>query len=179
MTSIGNLRYPIGEHNRPHAYTDAELQKWISDIESLEKNISDLVSGWSAEQLNTPYREGGWNVRQVLNHLYDSHIHAYVRMKFALTEENPTIKPYFEARWAELPDATTEQVADAIRLLGLHHERWVRLMKSLTHAQWHRTFFHPDHQRNIPLWEQVHMYSWHSRHHFAHIAELAKRMGWK
>jgi hypothetical protein len=129
-------------------------------------------------QLDTPYRPGGWTVRQVVHHLPDSHLHAYTRIKLALTEEEPTIKPYEEARWAELPDARTGPIDPSLALLESLHQRWLLLLRQLRPSDFERRFRHPEHNRMFALDETIALYAWHGRHHVAHITSLRQRMGW-
>jgi hypothetical protein len=129
-------------------------------------------------QFDTPYRPGGWTVRQVVHHVPDSHLNAYLRFKLALTEENPTIKPYEEARWAELPDTAGTQIGVSLVMLEALHRRWVNLLRSMSEEQWGRTYFHPDQNKSLRLDGVLAMYSWHGKHHTAHITGLRERMGW-
>jgi hypothetical protein len=137
------------------------------------------VAGLDEPQLDTPYRPGGWTVRQVVHHVPDSHMNAYMRFHLALTEENPVIRPYFEARWAELPDAKSGPIAMSLGLLDTLHVRWVMLLGRMRDEDFARTYQHPEQpDRAIPLSEVLAMYAWHSRHHVAHITRLRERMGW-
>ena len=128
--------------------------------------------------MNTPYRDGGWTVKQVIHHVADSHLNAYVRCKLALTEDNPTIKPYEEAAWAELSDTKNLPVNVSLTLLHALHARWVEVMKNMSDAEWQRTFFHPEQNRKITLWGMLTTYAWHGKHHVAHITSLRDRMNW-
>lgn len=143
----------------------------------MPENLRAAVEGLSAAQLDTPYRDGGWTVRQLVHHLADSHMNSYVRFRLALTEDWPTIKPYDEKLWAQLSDASTAPVETSLELLTALHERWVLLLRSLTAEQWQRGYVHPDNSRQT-LAEAAALYAWHSRHHVAHITELRKRSGW-
>jgi hypothetical protein len=173
-----SLRYPIGDFSPPAESGDAERQAAIAVLAALPGNLRAAVSGLSDEQLATPYRPGGWTVRQLTHHVADSHMNAYVRIRLALTEDWPTIKPYEESRWAELADARTLPVEVSLSLLEALHRRWVVLLQSLGEADWQRGYVHPDMGRRQPLDAVLAMYSWHSRHHTAHIAALRSRMGW-
>ena len=135
------------------------------------------MQGLSQEKLNTPYRPGGWTVRQVVHHLPDSHLNSYVRFKLALTEDEPTIKPYYEDRWAELQEAKTAPIELSLALLDSLHKRWVLMLRSMKSEDWKRTFRHPD-LGVVSLEKNVALYSWHGRHHVAHITSLRERMGW-
>jgi hypothetical protein len=172
-----DLRYPIGRWKPEDNVSDELRNAWILDIASCPKHLRQAVAGLNVEQLDTPYRPEGWTVRQVTHHVPDSHLNAYVRFKLALTEEKPTIKPYDEARWAELPDSRTP-IEVSLDLLDSLHERWLRLLGSMTADQYRRSFIHPEHGREMRLDNVLGLYSWHSRHHVAHITSLRKRMGW-
>ena len=172
-----SLRFPIGEFQHEGKITDQLVETWIGQIASLPSEVRHAVQGLSAEQLDTPYRPEGWTVRQVVHHLADSHINSLIRFKWALTEDTPTIKPYYEERWAQLADYREVAVEDSIRFLeGLHH-RWVVLLRALSRDDLARTFVHPD-WGVTALDRCVGVYAWHGRHHVAHITRLAERMGW-
>jgi uncharacterized damage-inducible protein DinB len=175
--SLDSLRFPIGDFVEPDHLTPKDLQSAIGVIAALPENLRAAVDGLSDAQLDTPYRAGGWTLRQLVHHVADSHINAYVRMRLALTEDWPTIKPYDEARWAELADARTLPVEVSLSLLEALHRRWVTLLESLGESEWARGYIHPEMGRQS-LDEVVALYSWHSRHHTAHVTELRKRMGW-
>lgn len=171
------LRYPIGKFSAASANL-ADHQPAIAAIAALPENLRAAVDGLTAEQLDTPYREGGWTVRQLVHHVADSHINAYTRFRLALTEDWPTIKPYEEKLWAELADARTAPIDLSLDLLKALHQRWVLLLESLTEEQWQRGYVHPEHSRRQTLAEVAAMYDWHSRHHVAHITQLRKRSHW-
>ena len=172
-----DLQYPIGKFHRPTKWEDADRAAAIATIAALPKELAAAVSGLADAQLDTPYRPGGWHVRQVVHHVADSHANAYTRLRLALTENEPTIKPYAEALWAELLDARTMPVAASLRLLDALHARWVTLATSLTAAQCARTFRHPESGVQTIDWLFA-LYAWHGRHHTAHITELRKRESW-
>jgi uncharacterized damage-inducible protein DinB len=134
------------------------------------------IEGLSEQQLETPYRDGGWTVRQVVHHVADSHVNSYVRFKLAMTEEEPTIKPYMEDRWAELADSKSP-VEVSLSLLDSLHKRWNLLLRSFQSSDWQRTFRHPE-MGLLTLDQTLALYSWHGRHHVAHITTLRDRMGW-
>lgn len=163
-----SLRYPIGKFVQPAAYTNQDISQWIADIKALPQQIREAVIGLTNDQLNTPYRPGGWTIKQVVHHIADSHMNSIIRFKWALTEENPTIKPYHEDLWAKLGDYSLPVESSLLLLEGLH-QRMVALFESLTEEDWNRTFYHPDAQIEISLKRNLAMYSWHSRHHLAHI----------
>lgn len=173
------LKYPIGKFTYPDKIKKSDVNKMIKEIDKLPKRLKDAVKNLSEEQLNTAYRDGGWTVRQVIHHLADSHVNSYCRFRLALTEENPTIKPYVEAKWAELPDAKSLPVKFSLDLLKNLHKRWNVLLKSLDKDQLKRTFHHPDHNKDIRLDQTISLYAWHSNHHLAHINELKKRKNWQ
>src|SRR5579864_1069823 len=173
-----DLRYPVGQFQFPDAVSAEERKRYITEIAEAPAKLRSAVGGLSDQQLDTPYRPGGWTVRQVVHHVPDSHLNSYVRFRLALTEEEPTIKAYFEDRWAELPDARTAPVEISLRLLECLHARWVGLLRSLTDAEWKRTFRHPE-LGPISLEQNAALYAWHGRHHVAHILNLRERMGWK
>ncbi|CAH0343980.1 YfiT family bacillithiol transferase [Bacillus sp. CECT 9360] len=171
-----DLRYPIGEFNHEGTITLESINEWIKEIENAPGELKEAVKGLEDEQLDTPYRPDGWTVRQVVHHLADSHMNAYVRFKLALTENNPTIKPYQESEWAELPDSRMS-VEVSLTLLEALHARWVTLLRSLNSTQLEQTFQHPD-SGIVQVGYNIGLYAWHGRHHIAHITILRKRLGW-
>ena len=172
-----DLRYPIGPFKFEGQPSEQQLRQFISDIEQTPSRLRAAVSGLSAQQLETPYRPGGWTVRQVTHHVPESHMNAYVRMKLALTEDNPTIKPYDEARWAETPEVVRTPIGVSLTMLEALHERWVTLLKALGPADLARTFNHPESGR-WTLGKYVALYAWHGKHHVAHVTSLRERMRW-
>ncbi len=172
-----NLRYPIGQFSF-EALTERGREACVARIAAAPARLRAAVAGLSPEQLDTPYRPEGWTVRQVVHHVPDSHLNAYTRMRLALTEPTPTIKPYEEARWAELPDARTAPIDISLALLDALHARWLLLLRQLTPADGARAFWHPEHGREFTVDEVVAMYAWHGEHHVAHITSLRARMGW-
>jgi len=173
-----DLRYPVGKFRFPETITREERSKFVEQIAEAPLRLRSAVAGLGDSQLDTPYRPGGWTVRQVVHHVPDSHLNSYTRFRLALTEDEPTIKPYHEDRWAELPDARTAPVEVSLRLLECLHSRWLGLLRSLSDDQWKRTFRHPD-LGLISLEQNAALYAWHGRHHVAHITNLRERMGWK
>jgi hypothetical protein len=169
-------RFPVGKFRRAEADV-TNHPAHIADIAALPEALRAAIDGLSDTQLDTPYRDGGWTVRQLIHHVADSHMNAYVRMRLALTEDWPTIIPYDEKLWAELPDSRTAPIDLSLRILDGLHARWVLLLSSLEGDQWHRGYNHPVNGRQT-LAEAVALYAWHCRHHTAHITELRKRMGW-
>jgi len=174
---MSDLRYPIGKFEPYKTLTEEKQNELISDIEKMPDLLRKAVSGLSESQLDTNYRPDGWTVRQVVHHLFDSHQNAYTRFKLTMTEHEPTIKPYDETAWAELVDAKTAPVDISLMLLDNLHKRWVMYMKSLKLEDFSKNYTHPDHGKVNLVWG-LSMYSWHSRHHVAHITELRKRMSW-
>jgi DinB family. len=172
-----DLRFPIGPFTYRAAATAEERRQRIAAIERTPADLRQAVRGLSAEQLDTPYRPGGWTVRQVAHHVPDSHVNALIRFKLALTESNPTIRPYDEARWAELADVPGTPIEVSLRLLEALHERWVVLLRSLEPADYERTLFHPERNATMTLDELLALYAWHGPHHVAHITRLRARSG--
>ncbi len=169
-------RYPIGEHKRKDSITEHERLQLIQQIADAPANLRAAVRGLTETQLDTPYREGGWTVRQVVHHLPDSHLNAYVRCKLAMTENRPTIKPYEQQLWAELPDAKTGPVEPSLSLLESLHTRWVSFLQSLQPSDFARTLLHPE-SGVMSLDAVLQLYAWHGRHHTAQITSLKERMG--
>jgi DinB superfamily len=172
-----DIRYPIGRFARPAQVTDKALSDAVDVLASLPAKMRSAVAGLSASQLDTPYRSDGWTVRQVVHHVADSHMNAYIRCKLALTEDEPTIRPYDEARWAELVDSDTS-IDDSLAVLDGLHGRWVALLRGLKPGEAARTLVHPE----SGVWgvdQLVLLYGWHSAHHLAHITELRTRSGWR
>jgi uncharacterized damage-inducible protein DinB len=161
----------------PDKITPALRQSAIEKIAETPAKIRAAIKGLSESQLDTPYRDGGWTIRQVVHHVPDSHLNAYTRFKLALTEDVPTIKPYDEARWAELPDSRDTPIDTSLSLLGALHDRWVRLLRSMPDADFQRKLKHPEHGP-MSLDTVLAMYAWHGRHHVAHITSLRERQGW-
>ncbi len=170
-------RYPIGKFTYNGPPTEEERKRLIDILAEAPAALRAAVAGFSPQQMDTPYREGGWTVRQVVHHLPDSHMNAYVRFKLALTEEEPTVKPYAEALWAELTDNHTTPVETSLAMIENLHGRWVQLLIGLTPEQWKRSFRHPE-MGVVPLEKSLALYAWHGRHHVAHITELRRKMGW-
>jgi hypothetical protein len=174
---MSDLRYPIGEFVWKGSITAFEREHCIQTIAETPARLRLAVAGLSDQQLDTPYRDGGWTVRQVVHHLPDSHINAYVRTKLTLTEDQPLVKTYEEAKWAELADSK-RPIEPSLLLLDNLHLRWVELLRSLKPEDFMRTFRHPQHNGLVPFDWLMAVYSWHGPHHVAHITELRKRMGW-
>jgi hypothetical protein len=177
-----SLRYPIGKADQQpfyhQPYSEIAKQSLLRDIKMLPALIENAVINLDETQLHTPYRPGGWTIQQVVHHVADSHMNAYMRFKLALTEDNPIIKPYDEAAWAELSDSRFVPVNISFTLLHALHIRLHELMTHMEEADWSKTIFHPQQQRVLTLWNILATYSWHGRHHLAHITSLRERMGW-
>jgi uncharacterized damage-inducible protein DinB len=168
-------RYPIGRFSRPDEYTTAGVNLAIASIDCLPRKLLSLVSNLSRENWERQYRPGSWTVRQVAHHIVDANVNNYTRFKFALTEDNPTIKPYVEDRWAELPDARTGDMRPALDLISAIHSKWIQTLRTMRETEFRRTFFHPRLDRAVPLYEAVGMYAWHGEHHLAHIRSALSR----
>lgn len=171
------LRYPIGRFDRNKEVTAEVLEQSISTLQALPGQLRQALQGLNEAQLDTPYRPEGWTVRQVVHHLADSHMNSFIRFKLALTEDNPTIKPYQEELWAELPDSRQVPVEVSLMLLEALHHRWTVLLQSLAAVDWQRRFIHPDSGKTT-LAKAVALYAWHSRHHLAHITNLREFKNW-
>ena len=172
-----DLRYPIGQFEREGAVTEDAVARWIAEIEALPDQMRQAVSGLSDDQLDTRYRPGGWTLRQVVHHVPDSHLNSYIRFKWALTEEEPAIKVYDEALWAELADYRLVPIETSLDFLALLHAKWVALLRSLSREQLSRTLVHPDLGVVVLDW-YIGSYAWHGRHHLAHITTTVEREGW-
>ena len=174
MKSQDKQRYPIGRFEYGKSYTLDETRRNIRAIAQLPKELKKALKKLKSGQLDVPYRKGGWTPRQVVHHLADSHMNAYIRMKLAVTEQAPIIKPYEESDWAETEDSRSAPVKMSLKLLAPLHRRWVMFLESLSDEALERGYFHPEMQRIIPLPEAIALYAWHGRHHVAHIRLLAK-----
>ncbi len=171
-----DLRFPIGEFDKNIEITPELKAKFLNDIAKLPQLVRNVVEGLNDEQLDTPYRPEGWKIRQVVHHIPDSHLNSYIRFKWALTEDSPVIKPYFEERWAELGDSKMP-IENSLDLLEKLHFRWSQLLNSLSDDDFQRKLIHPD-TGEWNLLQMLALYSWHGNHHLAHITSLIKRNGW-
>ena len=178
LSETTQLAYPIGPFEAPDTYNETLLNQWISKIEAAPGWYDYSIENLDEAQLHTPYRPGGWTIVQVIHHVADSHMHAYIRLKLALTEQAPVIKPYDEKLWAELPEVNDVPVNVSVTLIHALHRRWVSTLRHLKAEDWERTYYHPESKQNIPLWKMTAMYAWHSKHHFEHIIRLRERMAW-
>lgn len=176
--TIEELQYPIGKFVCPETITGADTEDWTGVLEAFPSRLKELVAGLTDAQLDTPYRPGGWTVRQVIHHLYDSHTNSYVRFKWTLTEDSPVIKAYYEDRWAELFDTVSAPVKLSLQALEALHAKWVYLIKGLSDEDLQRVFIHPAGGKKVTLAENIGIYAWHSNHHYAHIRNLLERNNW-
>jgi uncharacterized damage-inducible protein DinB len=177
--TLEKLKFPIGKFEVPKEISATDLECYIKDLGAFPIRLQKEVANLSDEQLDTPYRTEGWTIRQVVNHCADSHMNSFIRFKLALTEDTPTIKPYYEDRWAELSDSKNMPIDPALKMIAGIHDRWTFLIKSLVKEQLQRTFIHPEHGREFRLDEIIAMYAWHSNHHLAHITVLKQNKGWE
>lgn len=177
MSDLDTLRFPIGKFNPGQPISAEDTRQQIAIIDELPVKLTELVGKWGDDRLDTPYRPEGWTIRQLVHHLADSHMNAYVRTKLALTEDNPTISPYEEGEWAKLPDSALD-VAPSLVILRNLHLRWVTVLHALTETDLDRTYFHPATQRTFSLRQVIALYAWHSEHHYQHAYRLAQRNGW-
>jgi hypothetical protein len=176
-TTTEELRYPMGKYVA-QPFSHKLKEQWLLDLKFLPDELEIAIQNLDEAQLHTPYREGGWTVKQLVHHVADSHINAYVRFKLALTEDNPAIKTYEEKDWAMLNDVEAVPIYVSLTLLHALHQRWVAAIKDISEGQWERTVFHPEHKKEMSLWYLLGMYAWHGKHHVRHITALRERKGW-
>ena len=174
---MDDLRFPVGRFQRPESLSDEQRRAAIQTIADTPKNFRAAVAGLNDSQLDTPYRPDGWTVRQVVHHVPDSHMNAYTRFKLALTEDQPTVKPYDEAAWALLEDARSTPIETSLTLLDAVHDRMVRVLRAMSPSDYSRTLFHPE-NGVMTIDQLLAMYEWHGKHHTAHITNLRARNGW-
>ena len=174
MMTDEQMKYPTGKFTAPVSYTNDDQRRWITVIKELPGRVRQAIMTLNEKQLDTPYRTGGWTLRQVVHHLPDSHMNALIRFKWALTENSPTIKAYQEADWALLPDYRIP-VEPSIKMLEGIHQRWVAILESFTEEDWTRAYIHPETGETIPLKKALALYAWHSKHHLAHLTETIKK----
>ena len=181
-TAEQDLRYPIGKETDDSfynkEYSEQTKNTLLNDIKILPASLEYAVQDLDKSQIDTPYRPGGWTVHQLVHHIADSHMNAVIRFKLGLTEDNPTIKPYDEGAWAQLSDTKNLPVNISLTLLHALHARWYQLMYDMNDIQWQRTIYHPERKITLTVWQLLKSYSWHSRHHTAHITKLRERMNW-
>lgn len=171
-------RYPIGRFVLPEHFNPDQRRPWLQAIAALPSWLDVVVQNLDAAQLEVPYRDGGWNTNEVIHHLADSHMNAFIRLKLALTEDQPVVKPYEEARWAVTEETRSVPVNISITLLHALHRRWTDLLERIPDEAWERCYFHPESQRLVPVWEMTAMYAWHGRHHMEQIRTLRRNEGW-
>ena len=172
------LRYPIGKFVCPETISESHLIQWIEILEGFPEKLKELIKDLTDDQLDTPYRDGGWTIRQVVHHVSDSHHHSYIRFKWALTENKPKSKIYYEKLWAELDDARSGPVGMSLDHLTAVHKKLVYLLRSLSISEMSKSFIHPDYKTEISLKVNTGIYAWHSQHHYAHIKNIMIRKGW-
>jgi len=178
METLEHLKYPIGKANIPVSISSNQVKEWINILKEFPGKITGLVKNLDNKQLDTPYRPEGWTVRQVIHHIADSHHNSYTRFKWALTEDEPTIKAYFEECWAELHDSKSAPILLSLNALTTTHAKLVYLLKGLSQDDLENIFIHPDANEEVSLKENIGIYAWHSQHHYAHIENLIIRKGW-
>lgn len=176
---LNQLKYPIGHFKCPEFISGAHIETWIEILEKFPSKLTALVEQLTDEQLDTPYRPKGWTIRQVVHHVADSHHHSYIRFKWALTEDKPVIKYYYEHLWAELDDSKFAPIQMSLDHLRAVHFKLVYLLKSLNDEQLNKSFIHPEHNEEVQLKKNIGIYAWHCNHHYAHIENLMLREGWK
>lgn len=172
-----NLKYPIGRYQLEDKINKTSIENWIKEIEMLPQKLSEAVKGLNKDQLQTPYRPDGWTIQQVIHHIADSHMNAYIRFKLALTENKPIVKPYDEKLWAELPDSKLVDINVSLDLIKSLHKRWTTLLRHLSEEELNKEFLHPESgMKNLK--ETICNYAWHGNHHLAHITSLKQKMNW-
>ncbi len=175
---LEQLKFPTGEYQSPETISEKEILNWISSITTLPEKLSKIVTNLSYEELDWIYRPEGWSIKQVVHHLADSHMNSFIRFKLAMTEENPTIRPYIQERWAEMPDANNAEIASSLHILDGVHERMTLLFESLSPEEWKTTFYHPEQgDKRLALDWMLGLYAWHSNHHLAHVEQAIKYEG--
>lgn len=174
---MNNLKYPVG-HYEEQPFSEKQLKDWLLQIKHLPLLLEHAITNLDEAQLETPYRPDGWTVKELVHHVADSHINAYMRFKLGLTEDNPTIRPYDQEKWAALPDTKNLPVNISTTLLHALHRRLFEILSNMEEADWRKTIFHPEQKKKISLWYLLGMYAWHGRHHVAHITALRERNGW-
>ncbi len=174
---LNKLKYPIGLFEKPDRIIHKNLQEWIKDISDFPFDLEKSTHRLEIEEKNFKYRPGGWTIKQVVHHCADSHMNALIRFKWSLTEKKPTIKAYFEAKWAELPDGMDDDFSSSIMILKGIHQKWVGLLNQMEETDFDKKFFHPEHQKSFSLKECVGIYAWHGKHHLAHIKNALKAKG--
>lgn len=172
------LKYPIGKPNIPDSISELQKKEWIHTLEMFPNRLENLVKNLNEQQLDTTYRKDGWTIRQVIHHCADSHLNSYIRFKWALTEDTPIIKAYYEDKWADLFDSKSSLIQLSLNSLKSLHAKWVFLLKGLSETQLKRKFIHPENNKSITLEQNLGIYAWHCNHHFEHINLLLKSKNW-
>lgn len=175
---MDELKYPIGKPNIPTNISSKLLNEWIKTLECFPEELENLVKNLTQSQLDTPYRENGWTIRQVIHHCADSHHNSYTRFKWAITENKPVIKTYYEDRWAELFDSKTAPIQLSLDVIRALHAKWVYFLKGLSDTELNNSFIHPEGNEEVSLKENIGIYAWHCKHHYAHIKQLLVRNNW-
>ncbi|MEW5321390.1 putative metal-dependent hydrolase [Geobacillus thermoleovorans] len=178
MATVDPIRYPIGTFQAPQQFEAGEVQEWIAALRGLPDALRAAVAGLNDEQLNTPYRDGGWTVAQVVHHLADASMNAFLRTKWGMTEDSPTVKPFAESEWAKTADACSLPIEPSLLMLDGLHARWTALLESMTEEDFHRTVRPEGAAKEMPLYVLTALYAWHGKHHIAQVASLRKRKGW-
>ena len=178
MENKENLRFPVGRFSPPSPVPQAVIDQCIKTISTFPERLKEATTGMTDAQLKTPYREGGWTVKQVVHHCADSHMNAFIRFKLGLSEDNPTIKPYSQDDWVNQPDVETDSINVSIKLLEALHIRWASLLTGMKSSDYNRTFHHPEMEKSVSLAMNLCLYAWHCDHHLGHITSLKDRMGW-
>ncbi len=174
---IESLKFPVGEFVKPTTITPEIVNSWISDIESFPSRLNEALSNITPEQLNYAYRPNGWTIKQVVHHCVDSHINSIIRFKLALTEDQPTIRPYNQDAWISLPDATVNDISASMKILDGLHEKWAFLLKNLTQSELQKLLIHPEHKAPLTIRHFIGLYAWHCNHHLAHVLQALKHKG--
>ncbi|BDS09754.1 putative metal-dependent hydrolase [Aureispira anguillae] len=177
MPTLEQLKFPIGEFVRPSTITPTIISQWIEDIRDFPHRLEEILVGLTTTQINWKYRPNGWTIKQVVHHCADSHINSIIRFKLALTEDTPTIRPYWEDRWAELSDSLEDDLSDSLLLIKGLHSKWSKLLTRLSNTELERSFVHPEHGKHFSLKENIGIYAWHCRHHLAHIQQAIHSNG--
>ncbi|MBC7912486.1 MAG: putative metal-dependent hydrolase [Pyrinomonadaceae bacterium] len=166
---IEKLRYPIGIYKAPEMISDLQLSNWLNEIESLPAELQKATLNLTESDFDKTYRPGGWTIKQVIHHVADSHMNSYIRFKLAVTEENPTIRPYYEDRWAECEEARNADVSISLDILQALHKRWVMFLRLFNESDWQKTYYHPENKKTSTLKEVAGLYAWHGKHHLNHV----------
>jgi uncharacterized damage-inducible protein DinB len=178
MDELNNLRFPVGRFTPTQPVSSEVIEQCIDTISSFPQKLRAVTAGMSEAQLNIPYREGGWTIKEVVHHCADSHMNAFIRFKLGLSEDNPTIKPYLQDEWVKQPDVKKESINVSLHLLEALHIRWTSLLEDMNKADFERTFYHPEMKKPITLAKNLCLYAWHCDHHLGHVTGLKDRMGW-